>query len=99
MAVNWRRARARVEVIVPCITTAALVVAGAYTLLEYRDHQRDARIEKSFSYVSRLSAPPIADYRLRLGTVWSAHDEEILGVLVETAGSPETQAEAYTRTV
>jgi len=96
-SLTWAEAKVRIEVITPIITTVALVVGGIYGLVEYRDHQREQRLEKTFGYVERFSSPPISDMRLRLAAFWVEHDDAIVNAL--TTGSPNARAVAFHRVI
>jgi len=70
--IDWEAAKTRTDAIVPWITVFGLIAGGVYSLVEYRNHERDRRIEATMAYVTRYMAPPLSDYRAVLVKRWQA---------------------------
>lgn len=75
MAINWKHAKERVDVIVPVVTIVGLFAGGLYTLFEYRAQQNEKRIATAMAYVSRFSTPPLSEYRASLSNAWAARGD------------------------
>jgi hypothetical protein len=78
---NWTAAKLRTETIAPWITVVGLAIGGVYTLVEYRNHQRQQRVETTMGYVTRYMSPPLSDHRAVLLKQWQKHESDLLAVL------------------
>lgn len=83
----------------PWITVLGLMAGGVYTLVEYRSHERDRRIEATMGYVTRFMAPPLSDHRATLLKQWQKHQAEILTVLHDSSLKPAELNREYNATV
>jgi hypothetical protein len=86
--IDWEAAKTRTDAIVPWITVFGLIAGGVYSLVEYRNHERDRRIEATMAYVTRYMAPPLSDYRAVLVKRWQAHEADLLAVLKNSSLTP-----------
>jgi hypothetical protein len=78
---TWNEAKTRTEVIAPWITILGLLAGGLYTLVEYRDHQRERRLETTSEYVKRFMENPLSDHRATIAKQWSHNQSEIIALL------------------
>jgi hypothetical protein len=81
---DWTRAKARTEVLVPWITVAALIPAAGYSVCQYQAHKAEKRIENTMGYVARFMTSPLSDHRAALEKQWQGNQAEILKTLKRT---------------
>src|SRR5262245_7614442 len=79
MRLSLDEAKALTETIVPWVSAIALITGGIWTLLEYRGHLADSRVERSLALIARFN-DDLSDRRLELDAAWERH----LPVLIAT---------------
>src|SRR5262245_47492152 len=82
MSINWKTTKLVTEVVTPWLTFVGLLAGGLYTLYEYGERQKEARVATTMQYVSRYMTPPLSDHRAALFNAWEANEDTILPVLM-----------------
>jgi hypothetical protein len=98
--IDWKAAKLKTEVIVPCVTAAGLLLGGSYTVFEYRQQQSEKRVATTMEYVSRFLSAPLSEHRAAASTAWQTYEPEILGVLMNAEKLDERERiEKYGATI
>jgi hypothetical protein len=78
---DWNRAKIQTETLAPWITIVGLIIAGVYTLIEYRSAATQKHVEMTMAYIARYSTPPLYEHRVALSKVWGENYTKIIDLV------------------
>lgn len=71
------------EILVPWIQVVALISGGIFALCEYKERQRELRVEKSMGYIERLMSADVIEARLKFRRRISEKSESIREIITD----------------
>jgi hypothetical protein len=77
------------DIVASWVTIIGLACGGIYTLVEYQNHQKEARVERTFGFVARFGGPELSEFRSRLGSVWESENPSLVSILSNPTKSQE----------
>ena len=77
----------------------AIICAGAYSLVEYIEHKKAVKVERSLSYVEDYRGGDAADAKLSLNQVLADNQDALQQVLSDKYDNEETLNRAYNKLI